>query len=147
MTEPAWSKAQCFTHIHSAMSTISTLITHPPSHIIVCAHVCVCVCVCVCACVRVCTYVCVCLCACVCVCTCMCVCVCGGRLRSALLASFQYNITVNRDHHAALCVSQTHSSFITETSHTLTNISLFPTPPCPCSTHYFCEFGFLRFHM
>ena len=145
MTEPAWSKAQCFTHTQCNEHYIHANSTSALSHHRVCAcvRVCLCVCVRVCVCVR----MCVCACVRVCVCTCMCVCVCGGRLRSALLASFQYNITVNHDHHAALCVSQTHSSFITETSHTLTNISLFPTPPCPCSTHYFYEFGFLRFHM
>ena len=38
-------------------------------------------------------------------------------------------------------------TYITETSHTLTNISLFPTPPCPRSTHHFYDFDFLRFHM
>ena len=59
-----------------------------------------------------------------CVCVCVCVCVCWDHLRSTLLTSFQYNIIINDDPHAALWVSQAYSFYIIETSRTLTNISL-----------------------
>ena len=57
----------------------------------------------------------------------MCVCVCWDHLRSTLLATFQHNMIISYDHHAALWISQTYSSYIIETSHTLTNISVSHT--------------------
>ena len=89
-----------YTYIYSVMSTISKLIN--PSTFLHHHHVCVCVRV------R----------------------LCWDHLRSTVLESFQYNITINYDHHAALWVSQTYSSCITETSHTLTHLR-FPHLPVP----------------